>query len=60
MFCFIMRVEFSESYVSYIEEQVDSILFEIKDAGGQTETELIDSLITSGHLEKISFICWIG
>lgn len=42
-------VEFSESYVSYIEEQVDSILFELKDIKHQTETELIDSLVATGQ-----------
>jgi len=46
-------VEFSESYVSYIEEQVDSILFEIKDSDGQTETELIDSLLISGKYTQL-------
>ncbi len=38
-------VEFSDSYVKFIEEQVDSISFEIKDAFGLGETGLIDKLI---------------
>lgn len=41
-------VEFSESYVKFIQEQVDSINFHIKQSTNQTETELIDSLVASG------------
>lgn len=38
-------VEFSDSYVKFIEEQVDAISFEIKDAYGLGETELISKLV---------------
>ena len=38
-------VEFSDSYVKFIEEQVDSIPFEIRDAYGLGETALIDKLV---------------
>ncbi len=41
-------VEFSESYVKFIEEQVDSINYDVKPSTNQTETELIDSLVASG------------
>ena len=46
-------VEFSESYVSFIEEQVDSISYEIKDVGDVTETQLIDSLVKAGHYTQL-------
>ena len=41
-------VEFSESYVKYVEEQVDDISFEIKDSFGLSETGLIPKLASSG------------
>lgn len=47
------RVEFSESYVKFIEEQVDSINFDIKQSTDQTETELIDSLVASGKYTQL-------
>ena len=40
-------VEFSESYVKYIEEQVDDITLEIKDNFGLSETGLIARLVES-------------
>ena len=46
-------VEFSESYVKFIQEQVDSIHFDIKQATNQTETELIDSLVASGKYTQL-------
>lgn len=46
-------VEFSESYVKFIEEQVDSINFDIKQSTNQTETELIDSLVASGKYTQL-------
>lgn len=46
-------VEFSESYVSYIEEQVDSIQFELKDAGNMNETQLIESLANGGQYTQL-------
>lgn len=46
-------VQFSDSYVSYIEEQVDSIPFEIKDSGSQNETQLIESLIATGGYTQL-------
>lgn len=46
-------VEFSESYVKFIQEQVDSINFVIKQATNQTETELIDSLVASGKYTQL-------
>ena len=41
-------VEFSESYVKFIEEQVDGIDFEIKDHKGLSETDLIADLVGQG------------
>ena len=38
-------VEFSDSYVKFIEEQVDNIEFSIKDSYGLGETKLIDKLV---------------
>lgn len=46
-------VEFSESYVKFIEEQVDSINYEIKPSTNQTETELIDTLVASGRYTQL-------
>ena len=46
-------VEFSESYVSYIKEQVDSIQFELKDCGNMNETELIESLANTGQYTQL-------
>lgn len=46
-------VEFSESYVKFIEEQVDSITYEIKPSTNQTETELIDTLVASGKYTQL-------
>ena len=46
-------VEFSESYVKFIEEQVDSINYEIKPSTNQTETELIDTLVASGNYTQL-------
>lgn len=46
-------VEFSESYVSYIEEQVDSIQFELKDVGNMNETQLIESLAKGGRYTQL-------
>lgn len=46
-------VEFSESYVKFIQEQVDSINFHIKQSTNQTETELIDSLVASGKYTQL-------
>ena len=46
-------VEFSESYVSYIEDQVNSIQFELKDAGNMNETQLIESLANGGQYTKL-------
>ena len=45
--------EFSESYVKYIEDQVDSIQFELKDATNKTETELIDELVATGQYVQL-------
>ena len=41
-------VEFSDSYVKFIEEQVDGIDFEIKDHKGLSETDLIADLVGQG------------
>lgn len=41
-------VEFSESYVKFIEAQVNGIDFEIKDHKGLNETELIEDLVGQG------------
>lgn len=38
-------VEFSDSYVKFIEEQVDNIEFSIKDSYGLGETKLIDEFV---------------
>lgn len=46
-------VEFSESYVKFIEEQVDSINYKIKPCTNQTETELIETLVTSGKYKQL-------
>lgn len=46
-------VEFSESYVKFIQEQVDSINFHVKQSTNQTETELIDSLVASGKYTQL-------
>lgn len=46
-------VEFSDSYVKFIEEQVDSIPFEIKDAYGLGETALIDKLVKQGDYTRL-------
>lgn len=46
-------VEFSESYVKFIEEQVDSINYKIKPSTNQTETELIDTLVASGNYTQL-------
>ena len=46
-------VEFSDSYVSFIEDQVDTIQFEIKDAGNLNETELIASLAAGGQYTQL-------
>lgn len=46
-------VEFSESYVKYIKDQVDSIKFRIKKSENRTETELIDSLVASGKYTQL-------
>ncbi len=46
-------VEFSESYVKFIEEQVDSINYKIKPSTNQTETELIDALVESGKYTQL-------
>lgn len=46
-------VEFSESYVKYVEEQVDNIPFEIKDSGGLSEAELIEKLVFSGAYTQL-------
>ena len=41
-------VEFSESYVKFVEEQVDDIAFEIKESFGLSETELIAKMTAAG------------
>jgi uncharacterized protein (TIGR04141 family) len=46
-------VEFSESYVSFIEGQVDGIQFELKYAGNMNETQLIESLANSGQYTQL-------
>lgn len=46
-------VVFSKSYVKFIEEQVDSINYEIKPSTNQTETELIDTLVASGKYTQL-------
>ena len=46
-------VEFSDSYVKFIEEQVDSLTFEIKDAYGLGETALIDKLVKQGDYTQL-------
>ena len=42
-------VEFSESYVKYIEEQVDNIAFEIKESNGLSENDLISEIVKTGN-----------
>lgn len=46
-------VEFSESYVKFIQEQVDSINFYIKQSSNQTETELVESLVSEGKYTQL-------
>ena len=46
-------VEFSDSYVKFIEEQVDAISFEIKDAYGLGETALISKLVKQGDYTQL-------
>ena len=46
-------VEFSESYVKYVEEQVDSIAFELKESYGLSETELISKIVKSGAFKQL-------
>ena len=46
-------VEFSDSYVSFIEERVDSIQFELKDVGNMNETQLIESLVKTGQYTQL-------
>ncbi len=46
-------VEFSESYVEFIQEQVDSINFHIEPSTNQTETELINSLVAKGKYAQL-------
>ena len=41
-------VEFSESYVKFIEEQVDNIAFEIKESNGLSENDLIAEIVKTG------------
>ena len=42
-------VEFSDSYIRYIEDQVDNIAFEIKDSFGLSETGLINRMVLNGY-----------
>lgn len=46
-------VEFSDSYVNFIKEQVDSINYQIKPCTEQTETELINTLVASGQYTQL-------
>lgn len=46
-------VEFSESYIKFIENQVDSIDFSLKESNNQTETELINCLVESGKYVQL-------
>ena len=46
-------VEFSESYVAYIQEQVDSIAFEKKKIKYKTETKLIDEEAKNGRYTQL-------
>lgn len=46
-------MEFSESYISFIEEQVDGIPFEFKDAEGKNEDDLIKSLVAAGKYTQL-------
>lgn len=46
-------VEFSDSYVEYIKQQVDLIQFSIKDIAENSETELIDHLAASGEYKQL-------
>lgn len=46
-------VEFSESYVKYIEKQVDDIPFEIKDSFDLSETKLIEKLASTGNYTQL-------
>ncbi len=48
-----MWVQFSESYVRYIEEQVDGIPFVIKDSMELTESKLIENLVSAGEYEQL-------
>lgn len=53
-------VEFSDSYVNYIKQQVDTISFSIKDIPEDSETRLIDRLVSSGQyiqLHKNNVYC---
>ena len=46
-------VEFSDSYVKYVEEQVDQIAFEIIDSFGLSETCLIKKLVDEGKCTQL-------
>ena len=46
-------VEFSESYVKYVEEQVDNIYFELKESDGLSETKLIDKMVANGPYTQL-------
>lgn len=46
-------VQFSESYVSFIKEQVDGIQFELKGHGDLSETELIDTMVATGQYTQL-------
>lgn len=46
-------VEFSESYVKFIEEQVDNIEFLLKDSYGLGETDLIEKLVKEESYTKL-------
>ena len=46
-------VRFSDSYIKYIEEQVDDISFEIKEAMEMGENELIATLVANGEYTQL-------
>lgn len=46
-------VEFSDSYVQYIKDQVDSISFELKKPTSLSETELIEEMVALGAYEQL-------
>ena len=46
-------VEFSESYVRYVESQVDDIDFDIRDSMGFSESDLINHLVAQGTYTQL-------